>query len=72
MGNWVCPTTSSPTCGSEASLPESRGSHESPGAPGPAPRSYLYAPGSRPDVLRKALRAGADAVILDLEDAVVP
>ena len=53
-------------------MPESRGSHESPGAPGPAPRSYLYAPGSRPDVLRKALRAGADAVILDLEDAVVP
>ncbi|HSK21784.1 MAG TPA: CoA ester lyase [Egicoccus sp.] len=35
-------------------------------------RSYLYAPGSRPDVMRKALRAGADAVILDLEDAVAP
>ncbi len=35
-------------------------------------RSYLYAPGSRPDLMRKALRAGADAVVLDLEDAVAP
>ncbi len=33
-------------------------------------RSYLYAPGSRPDLMAKALRAGADAVVLDLEDAV--
>lgn len=33
-------------------------------------RSYLYAPGSRPDVMAKAVAAGADAVILDLEDAV--
>lgn len=36
----------------------------------PSIRSYLYAPGSRPDVMEKALKAGADAVILDLEDAV--
>jgi citrate lyase subunit beta / citryl-CoA lyase len=35
-------------------------------------RSYLYAPGSNPRVMRKALQAGADAVILDLEDAVAP
>jgi citrate lyase subunit beta/citryl-CoA lyase len=35
-------------------------------------RSFLYAPGSRPDLLEKALDAGADAVILDLEDAVAP
>ncbi|MEX2549046.1 MAG: CoA ester lyase [Nitriliruptoraceae bacterium] len=35
-------------------------------------RSYLYAPGSSPGVMRKALSAGADAVILDLEDAVAP
>jgi citrate lyase subunit beta/citryl-CoA lyase len=35
-------------------------------------RSYLYAPGSRPDVMEKALAAGADAVVLDLEDAVAP
>lgn len=33
-------------------------------------RSYLYAPGSSPAVMRKALMAGADAVVLDLEDAV--
>lgn len=35
-------------------------------------RSYLYAPGSAPEVMRKALVAGADAVVLDLEDAVAP
>lgn len=33
-------------------------------------RSYLFAPGSDPRVMRKALASGADAVILDLEDAV--
>jgi citrate lyase subunit beta / citryl-CoA lyase len=38
----------------------------------PLHRSYLYAPGSEPRVMRKALEAGADAVILDLEDAVAP
>jgi len=38
----------------------------------PLHRSYLYAPGSSPGVMRKALGAGADAVILDLEDAVAP
>lgn len=47
--------------GNGASLPE------------PLPiRSYLYAPGSNPAVMEKALGAGADAVILDLEDAVAP
>lgn len=35
-------------------------------------RSYLYAPGSRPEVMAKALASDADAVILDLEDAVAP
>ncbi|MEW6645434.1 MAG: CoA ester lyase [Pseudomonadota bacterium] len=35
-------------------------------------RSYLYAPGNRPDLLGKVLGTGADAVILDLEDAVPP
>jgi citrate lyase subunit beta/citryl-CoA lyase len=40
--------------------------------PAPPYRSYLYAPASRPDVCRKALAAGADVVILDLEDAVAP
>ncbi len=34
------------------------------------PRSYLYGPGSNSRILQKVLGAGADAVILDLEDAV--
>ncbi len=34
-------------------------------------RSYLYAPGNRPELFEKALKSGADGVILDLEDAVV-
>jgi citrate lyase subunit beta / citryl-CoA lyase len=33
-------------------------------------RSVLFAPASRPDVLRKLPRSGPDAVVLDLEDAV--
>lgn len=47
------------TCVSGESLPEP-----------PPIRSYLYAPGSAPRVMEKALAAGADAVILDLEDGV--
>lgn len=35
-------------------------------------RSYLYVPGNRPDRFDKARAAGADAVIIDLEDAVPP
>ncbi|MEU5684334.1 CoA ester lyase [Streptomyces venezuelae] len=38
----------------------------------PSPLTWLYAPGDRPDVVAKALLAGADAVIVDLEDAVAP
>lgn len=38
----------------------------------PAHRSYLFAPGSNGAVMRKALAAGSDAVVLDLEDAVAP
>ncbi|MFD6436532.1 HpcH/HpaI aldolase/citrate lyase family protein [Streptomyces venezuelae] len=38
----------------------------------PSPLTWLYAPGDRPDVVAKALRSGADAVIVDLEDAVAP
>ena len=34
------------------------------------PRTYLFVPGSRPERFAKALAAGADAVVLDLEDAV--
>ena len=36
------------------------------------PRSYLFVPGTRPDRFPKACAAGADAVILDLEDSVAP
>lgn len=36
------------------------------------PKSYLFVPGNRPERFDKACAAGADAVILDLEDAVAP
>lgn len=36
------------------------------------PRSYLFVPGNRPDRFAKACASGADAVIIDLEDAVPP
>ena len=35
-------------------------------------RSLLFVPGDRPDRMDKALGSGADALILDLEDAVAP
>ena len=35
-------------------------------------RSLLFVPGDRPDRMVKALDAGADALILDLEDSVAP
>ncbi|MEU7277758.1 CoA ester lyase [Streptomyces sp. NPDC045431] len=38
----------------------------------PLPLTFLYAPGDRPDVVAKALRSGADVVVVDLEDAVAP
>lgn len=36
------------------------------------PRTTLFVPGNRPDRFIKAARAGAGAVIIDLEDAVAP
>jgi len=39
-------------------------------SPARPPRSYLFVPGHRPERFDKACAAGADAVILDLEDAV--
>lgn len=36
----------------------------------PPPRSYLYVPGSEPRKIEKALAGDADAVVIDLEDAV--
>ncbi|UOM33843.1 CoA ester lyase [Acuticoccus sp. I52.16.1] len=35
-------------------------------------RSYLFVPGDRPERFDKAVASGADVVILDLEDAVLP
>ncbi|KAA3629057.1 MAG: CoA ester lyase, partial [Proteobacteria bacterium] len=34
------------------------------------PRSILFAPGSRPDLVKKAAAGDADAVCIDLEDGV--
>ena len=36
------------------------------------PRSYLFVPADRPERIDKALASGADAVIVDLADAVAP
>ena len=36
------------------------------------PITYLFVPGDRPERFEKALTAGADAVVVDLEDAVAP
>lgn len=33
-------------------------------------KTYLFVPGNRPDRFEKAIRSGADAVIIDLEDSV--
>jgi len=38
----------------------------------PQHRSFLFVPGSQPDRFYKAFESGADAVIVDLEDAVAP
>jgi citrate lyase subunit beta/citryl-CoA lyase len=35
-------------------------------------RSLLFVPGDRPDRFEKAIQSGADALILDLEDSVMP
>ena len=34
--------------------------------------SWLFVPATRPERIAKALASGADAVIVDLEDAVAP
>ncbi|WP_260334198.1 HpcH/HpaI aldolase/citrate lyase family protein [Streptomyces beigongshangae] len=36
------------------------------------PLTWLYVPGDRPGTMAKALAAGADVVVVDLEDAVAP
>ena len=35
-------------------------------------RSFLFVPGTRTNLLPKAIATGADAIILDLEDSVPP
>jgi (S)-citramalyl-CoA lyase len=35
-------------------------------------RGWLFTPGTRPERFAKALDAGADVLIIDLEDAVAP
>lgn len=42
------------------------------GPAGAQPLTLLYAPADRPDRVAKALDSGADAVLVDLEDAVAP
>ncbi len=37
-----------------------------------AARSYLFVPGDNEALIGKALRSEADAVVMDLEDAVAP
>jgi citrate lyase subunit beta/citryl-CoA lyase len=37
-----------------------------------ARRSLLFSPGDQPDLMRKAVDSGADVIVYDLEDAVVP
>ncbi|MDA0564132.1 CoA ester lyase [Streptomonospora sp. S1-112] len=52
----------------------SRPASDAPGAPAaarPPLVAWLYVPGDRPDRFAKAMAGGADAVILDLEDAVL-
>ena len=36
-----------------------------------APTSWLFVPGDKPEMMAKAFASGADAVIIDLEDAVL-
>ncbi|RPF44532.1 citrate lyase subunit beta/citryl-CoA lyase [Streptomyces sp. Ag109_G2-6] len=40
--------------------------------PSPVVRTWLYVPGDRPERFGKAVASGADAVVIDLEDAVAP
>ncbi|MFD0389715.1 aldolase/citrate lyase family protein [Tistrella bauzanensis] len=35
-------------------------------------RSFIFTPGTRPDMFPKALASGTDMVCVDLEDAVAP
>lgn len=41
-------------------------------SPARTPATYLFVPGHRPELIAKARRSAADAVVIDLEDAVAP
>ncbi|RQR51968.1 CoA ester lyase [Burkholderia sp. Bp9002] len=57
---------------SDAAIPAGDAApHAGAGRPIPA-QSYLFVPGSKPERFDKALASGADAVVIDLEDAVEP
>ena len=43
--------------------------HTTPDSPLALARSFLFVPAHRPERYQKALSSGADAVIIDLEDA---
>jgi citrate lyase subunit beta / citryl-CoA lyase len=63
-------TTTSASTGTGAGTgPSPRTGRGSPAA-GDTILTWLYAPGDRQDVVAKALRSGADVVLVDLEDAV--
>jgi len=51
-------------------IPESPSQATRPPSPLAQARTLLFVPGNRPERFDKALRSGADAVVLDLEDAV--
>src|SRR5512132_4181265 len=65
-----------PACTRCARRRQSEMSGQFPSSPGLLPteaaqaRTYLFVPGNRPERFGKALASGADAVVLDLEDAV--
>ena len=35
-------------------------------------RSFIFAPGNKPDMFLKAMATGADIMCIDLEDAIAP
>src|SRR5262245_40169372 len=64
-GSWATPPKRSRACARKRRFDAST-------LPMSAPLTYLFVPGNRPERFDKALAAGADAIILDLEDAVSP
>ncbi|KVO44700.1 HpcH/HpaI aldolase/citrate lyase family protein [Burkholderia ubonensis] len=57
---------------SDAALPAGDAAHRAGAGRSIPAQSYLFVPGNKPERFDKALASGADAVIIDLEDAVEP